>query len=439
MNKKGMVFLITGVSIFIAVIVILIIWIIMNSELSNGKDKNSRNILNIDSNGVIQSNETEPVGTLGNETGTVNRDKFNIKYTNNNLKFVTEEQEITFENEADAGMGEILKTASRFEISGLKNKTVQDKINNEIRNIINLYREQNCIVKIETTANFSDVLSLKIWISNLNRANQASRMIGLNYRLDNGEKLKLQDLFNANRDARDAIKGSLEKKVATYSKDLTKYTTAQKMQEIDVKELAEFDNNKEYEFSFGDKEIEIYNIGQDTDESDIRTLQILLADYADKIAIFTRYVSKEYLYEEVNNNSTGNNENTAFLKLNKYSSFKKIDETTYVLQNFAGDVNTAVPTEIEKLRNQADYEADRIKKQNTGHKILVQDILIGNDGQKKTKMISNNVYVVKSDYFESEVFYSDLANATIAQGSYVIDINNDYVVLNTSYTSNEEL
>ena len=439
MNKKGMVFLITGVSIFIAVIVILIIWIIMNSELSNGKDKNSRNILNIDSNGVIQSNETEPVGTLGNETGTVNRDKFNIKYTNNNLKFVTEEQEITFENEADAGMGEILKTASRFEISGLKNKTVQDKINNEIRNIINLYREQNCIVKIETTANFSDVLSLKIWISNLNRANQASRMIGLNYRLDNGEKLKLQDLFNANRDARDAIKGSLEKKVATYSKDLTKYTTAQKMQEIDVKELAEFDNNKEYEFSFGDKEIEIYNIGQDTDESDIRTLQILLADYADKIAIFTRYVSKEYLYEEVNNNSTGNNENTAFLKLNKYSSFKKIDETTYVLQNFAGDVNTAVPTEIEKLRNQADYEADRIKKQNTGHKILVQDILIGNDGQKKTKMITTNVYVVKSDYFESEVFYSDLANATIAQGSYVIDINNDYVVLNTSYTSNEEL
>ncbi len=216
------------------------------------------------------------------------------------------------------------------------------------------------------------------------------------------------------------------------------------MQGLDIKELAEFDNNKEYEFSFGTKEIDIYNIGQDTDAEDIRNLQIQLSDYADKLAIFTKYVSKEYLYEEESNGNntskvTENNQNIAFLNLNKYSSFKKIDETTYVLQNFAGDVNTAIPAEVEKLKNQADYEADRVKKQNTGHKILIQDMLIGNDGQKKTKMITTTVYVVKPAYFESEVFYNDLANASIAQGSYIVDINNDYVVLNTAYTSNEEL
>lgn len=445
MNKKVMVFLVTGVSIFIAIIVILIVWIIMNSELNtNRNDKNNRNILNIDANGVMQNNEENSVGTLGNETGDTNKTKFDIKYTNNNLKVNVEEQEVTYENEADQGIGDVIKTVSKFEIAGLKNKTVQDKINNEIKRIIDFYRGQNCIVKIEATANFSDVLSVKIWASNMDKVNPASRSLGLNYRLDNGEKLRLQDLFNANRDVRTAIKESLERKIATYSQDLTKYTTAQKMQGLDIKELAEFDNNKEYEFSFGTKEIDIYNIGQDTDAEDIRNLQIQLSDYADKLAIFTKYVSKEYLYEEESNgnntsNVTENNQNIAFLNLNKYSSFKKIDETTYVLQNFAGDVNTAIPAEVEKLKNQADYDADRVKKQNTGHKILIQDMLIGNDGQKKTKMITTTVYVVKPAYFESEVFYNDLANASIAQGSYIVDINNDYVVLNTAYTSNEEL
>ncbi len=445
MNKKVMVFLVTGVSIFIAIIVILIVWIIMNSELNtNRNNKNNRNILNIDANGVMQNNEENSVGTLGNETGDTNKTKFDIKYTNNNLKVNVEEQEVTYENEADQGIGDVIKTVSKFEIAGLKNKTVQDKINNEIKGIIDFYRGQNCIVKIEATANFSDVLSVKIWASNMDKVNPASRLLGLNYRLDNGEKLRLQDLFNANRDVRTAIKESLERKIATYSQDLTKYTTAQKMQGLDIKELAEFDNNKEYEFSFGTKEIDIYNIGQDTDAEDIRNLQIQLSDYADKLAIFTKYVSKEYLYEEESNgnntsNVTENNQNIAFLNLNKYSSFKKIDETTYVLQNFAGDVNTAIPAEVEKLKNQADYEADRVKKQNTGHKILIQDMLIGNDGQKKTKMITTTVYVVKPAYFESEVFYNDLANASIAQGSYIVDINNDYVVLNTAYTSNEEL
>jgi len=445
MNKKVMVFLVTGVSIFIAIIVILIVWIIMNSELNtNRNNKNNRNILNIDANGVMQNNEENSVGTLGNETGDTNKTKFDIKYTNNNLKVNVEEQEVTYENEADQGIGDVIKTVSKFEIAGLKNKTVQDKINNEIKGIIDFYRGQNCIVKIEATANFSDVLSVKIWASNMDKVNPASRSLGLNYRLDNGEKLRLQDLFNANRDVRTAIKESLERKIATYSQDLTKYTTAQKMQGLDIKELAEFDNNKEYEFSFGTKEIDIYNIGQDTDAEDIRNLQIQLSDYADKLAIFTKYVSKEYLYEEESNgnntsNVTENNQNIAFLNLNKYSSFKKIDETTYVLQNFAGDVNTAIPAEVEKLKNQADYEADRVKKQNTGHKILIQDMLIGNDGQKKTKMITTTVYVVKPAYFESEVFYNDLANASIAQGSYIVDINNDYVVLNTAYTSNEEL
>lgn len=445
MNKKVMVFLVTGVSIFIAIIVILIVWIIMNSELNtNRNNKNNRNILNIDANGVMQNNKENSVGTLGNETGDTNKTKFDIKYTNNNLKVNVEEQEVTYENEADQGIGDVIKTVSKFEIAGLKNKTVQDKINNEIKGIIDFYRGQNCIVKIEATANFSDVLSVKIWASNMDKVNPASRSLGLNYRLDNGEKLRLQDLFNANRDVRTAIKESLERKIAKYSQDLTKYTTAQKMQGLDIKELAEFDNNKEYEFSFGTKEIDIYNIGQDTDAEDIRNLQIQLSDYADKLAIFTKYVSKEYLYEEESNgnntsNVTENNQNIAFLNLNKYSSFKKIDETTYVLQNFAGDVNTAIPAEVEKLKNQADYDADRVKKQNTGHKILIQDMLIGNDGQKKTKMITTTVYVVKPAYFESEVFYNDLANASIAQGSYIVDINNDYVVLNTAYTSNEEL
>lgn len=436
MNKKGMVFLVTGVSIFIAIIIILIVWVIMNSELNNKRnDRNDKNLINIDANGIEQNNSENSTGTLGNETEKEKyKEKFDLKYTNNNLKFIVEEQDVKYEKEADSGAGEPIKATTKFEISGLKNKTVQSKINNEIKEIIDFYRNNKCFVKIEATANFSDVLSLNIWASNLDLANVATRSFGLNYRLDNGEKLKLQDLFNSNREARTAIKECLEKKIETYSQDLTKYTIAQSMQGLNIKELEEFDNNKEYEFSFGPDKIKIYNIGQNTHSLDARYLEIQLADYAESLSFLTKYISKEYLYEEVSSS-----ENVAYVNLNKYSSFKKVDDTTYLLQYYIGDENSAIPSEMEKLKNQADYEADRVKKQNTGHKIIIQNMAIGNTDNKKTKMISTIVYVVKADYFESEVFYSDIANASIAQGSYTLDINNDYVVLNAAYDSNEEL
>lgn len=437
MNKKGMVFLVTGVSIFIAIIIILIVWVIANSELNT--NRNNGNLIDIDANGVTQ-NGVNNVGTLGSETNNNSKEKVEIKYTNNNLKINVEEQNLVYEGEINTGEGKPIKSTLKFEISGLKDKTVQAKINNEINGIIDFYRNHSCIVEIKATANFSDVLSVDIVVSNIDTANPAQRSIGLNYRLDNGEKLRLQDLFNSNLDARNAIKESLEKKIETYSQDLTKHTTSQSMQGLEISEIAEYDNNKEYDFSFDTKNINIYNIGKETDSKDVRYLTIELSDYFDKISIFTKYISKEYLYEETNEeNSAESNENPAFLKLNKYSTFKKIDETTYVIQHYAGDVNTAIPAEIEKLRNQADYEADRIKKINTGHKLLVQDMLIGNNEQVKTKMITTNVYVVKADYFESEIFYNDLANSTIAQCSYIVDINQDYVILNTTYSSNEEL
>lgn len=436
MNKKGMIFLVTGVSIFIAIIIILIVWIIMNSELNTNKnDKNNRNLINIDGNGIQQNN----VGTLGNENN--NKEKFNIKYKNNNLKINTEQQNIESETDVNSGQSTPIIATSKFEIQGLKNKTVQNNINNEIKGIIDFYKEHNCITKIEASANFADVLSIHIWASSLDTTNPAYRSLGLNYRLDNGEKLQFQDLFNTKGDARVALRESLEKKIETYSKDLTKYTTSQKMQGLDIKELGDFDNNKNYDFSFGPDRITIYNIGQDTDTADVRHLTIQLSDYADKLAIFTKYVSKEYLYEN-ENNTEGNNtnavENQAFLNLNKYSSFKKVDDTTYALQYFADDVNSADPAMVEKLKNQADYEVDKIKKQNTGHKLLIQNMSIGTKNETKTKKISTTVYVVKAEYFESDTFYSDLANGDIIEGAYIVDINSDYVILNDMHNSNSE-
>ena len=411
----------------------------MNSELNTNKnDKNNRNLINIDANGV-QQNNVDNVGTLGN--GNNDKEKFNIKYKNNNLKINAEQQNIATENDPNSGQSIPITATSKFEIQGLKNKTVQDKINNEIKGIIDFYKEHNCITKVEAIANFSDVLSIHIWALSLDTANPAYRSLGLNYRLDNGEKLQFQDLFNTKGDARIALKESLQKKIETYSKDLTKYTTSQKMQGLDIKELAEFDNNKNYDFSFGPDRINVYNIGQETDTSDIRHLTIQMSDYAEKLAIFTEYVSKEYLYEGENNtqgNENNSTDNPAFLNLNKYSSFKKVDDTTYALQYFADDVNSADPAMVEKLKNQADYEVDKIKKRNTGYKLLIQNMSIGTRGEAKTKHISTTVYVVKADYFGSDIFYSDLANGDIIEGAYIVDINGDYVILSDMHDSNAD-
>lgn len=86
------------------------------------------------------------------------------------------------------------------QIKGLKNKTIENKINNDMINriseIINNFSNNSEIKKFyssyETMGNFSNVL----WnVSYEDDRSHHYKKIGMNYELINGEKLKVEDLF----------------------------------------------------------------------------------------------------------------------------------------------------------------------------------------------------------------------------------------------------
>ena len=97
------------------------------------------------------------------------------------------------------------------QISGLKNNDIQNKINKEIENEVKdlkILLEQNpkferISISAYISASFSDVLSVAIDYSLIKaadlmldeEADYKTGSVGLNYRLDTGEKLQFNDLF----------------------------------------------------------------------------------------------------------------------------------------------------------------------------------------------------------------------------------------------------
>ena len=88
-----------------------------------------------------------------------------------------------------------------IQISGLKDDSVQENINSQIRERINKILDSNnfkknsdgtAYVKTTVEANFSDVLSVKMYVQ---FRDDYYKSYGLNFRLSNGEKIKLDNLF----------------------------------------------------------------------------------------------------------------------------------------------------------------------------------------------------------------------------------------------------
>ena len=84
-----------------------------------------------------------------------------------------------------------------LKISGLKNKDVQKKINDEIRsNVIKFNSDYNCSSFVYPSLNAFNVLSVIIRCYN----NEDSKVYyrGLNYNLNDGNDIELKDVFSSN-------------------------------------------------------------------------------------------------------------------------------------------------------------------------------------------------------------------------------------------------
>lgn len=263
-----------------------------NKPVSNLFDKTNENVKNIEpieitaqysTNGITKENIQLTDGKLLHEYENTN----NYDNTDNSIY----EYRISYEK-----------------ISGLKNITVQNKINKEIEDttlalknkLIENPEYSNIIITSWITGNFSDVLSVNINYSlikhdysyeNSDYENKYD-FIGLNYRLDTGEKLEFSDLFMDNASIKSIIEqASYESLAYNHNFETDEYndlgeqdfnnTNYGYIENQVFKIVSAYNRNPNMNFYFTEKDI-FFNI-KDFD------VKIKMEDFYEDIAIYTAF------------------------------------------------------------------------------------------------------------------------------------------------------
>ena len=181
------------------------------------------------------------------------------------------------------------KKGKYLEIEGLKDSKIQNKINKDIKEnamkIINDGKETITEIK----ANFGNVIS--VFIYSLDDDN----IIGLNYKLEDGEKLKFEDLFTDKAYIKTILGQSAYKHFASL------YIDSEKLGgNADEKDYsnAEQDSFKIVSRYLSDNDIDYYFTPTEiTALIDGQRINIEMADFYNYIAIYKRYINVENLYD----------------------------------------------------------------------------------------------------------------------------------------------
>ncbi len=285
------------------------------------------------------------------------------------------------------------------QIKGLKNKEIENKINNEImQKVLSLDSNNYKQITAYVYANFANILSVYVSGTKDETVSQEK----FNYRLDTGEKIKFEDLFTSKEDAKivlsQAIYNQLAKdyviKEENYG-DISKedYSIIE-MQAFEI--MNDYNNNAKIEFCITPERIlaEINN----------RNVEINMIDFYQYIAIYKRYLTKQDLYES-------NNQNYEMFVFSEkdfedcfYSKLEEVEKNLFV--------------EID-LYNYAENEKEEIEK------IMKENM------EKVLEKVKQKANISKDEAYY--LYYSDTTSYSVDE----IDANNpddvSLIVMNKNY------
>lgn len=262
------------------------------------------------------------------------------------------------------------KEVDVIQISGLKNKKIENQINNEILSTLKDFvaKDPKGIDNYYYTsleANFANVLSVKISHYADSEDGGFGHYIGLNYNLTNGEKIKFADLFKKNEDLApivrqiiykasllynhehlDAIEGDpgfaddayydadkkawyatytwYDEKTQTHKEEKREYVLA--IDETDIEKYTKkYLNSENPEFFFSPSTLSIlYNNEEFT---------IYMAEIADKVVIYDKYLTENSIFEK---DDIGAN---SVITCSFETIFGKLKEAKYESNNFFYDMS----------------------------------------------------------------------------------------------------
>ena len=223
-----------------------------------------------------------------------------LKGTYNQNDLIIEEKSITQE-----------KIEIRYlQIRGLKNKTVEDKINNEIQQIaLNCYKEEikdlneviNINVSMWEASNFANTISFELsYVAKIDDDDDGfyQGYKGINYDLNTGDKITFDKIFTSDVPIENVLRqGAYYTLLGNRTEDSLAGDLIVSHYENIEDEVAEFMNlykkGKIKEFSYTPLHVNLYY-------KDDQIITLNMKDFAENIAIYNRYLTEESLYE--NNN-----------------------------------------------------------------------------------------------------------------------------------------
>ena len=248
----------------------------------------------------IEEKSEEIVQEITKEDNEKDVPGIDLKGTYNQNDLIIEEKSITLE-----------KIEVRYlQIKGLKNKTIEEKINKEIQQIaLNCYKEEikdlneviNINVSMWEASNFANTISFELtYVAKIDDDDDGfyQGYKGINYDLNTGEKITFDKIFISDVPIENVLRqGIYYALLANRTEDslageliVSHYENIED-EVIDVMNL--YKNGKIKEFSYTPLHINLYY-------KDNQIITLNMKDFAEYIAIYSRYLTEELLFETDN-------------------------------------------------------------------------------------------------------------------------------------------
>lgn len=366
--------------------------------------------------------DEESTGLSGTKSNLHKEDNLKIlslteKYLPNNITInKTEYTEGEYKRIGDA-YGYYRVEINYDQISGLKDKVVQDKINQAIKDkVFSVYDKKylsdknvsRITITATVSANFSNVLSVSIYGTVSYFKPEYSYLslgdTGINFRLDTGEELNFKDLFVSSANINNIVATAEYKELAWNELnepgriDMSKINTSDYEDEI-LSIVNKFKADDNLEFSFSPRNITLRIDGVKD------SIRITMEEIYDSIAIYKRYKDIKNLYETSNQTIK-----EVYVFSQKYMDitykYEDITDLLFVDCEILEDKTRDLSKVTEKVKAQIDEKINDLKNKNknigTAYKTLV-DLYYNKDEDYVQVYTETYINTMSATYFKENI------------------------------------
>lgn len=329
------------------------------------------------------------------------------------------------------------KELEYVEIDGLKDKKLQEEINQKIRDDINefvqtILKKNPEVVSFETSAvaegNFANIISIEYILTIENKgSNYKYYTKGINYNLVNGEKLKIEDVLGPKSKISNILLEKLYNSIAQSYVDFNEGTgdcvqseDSSNIEEDIYKIVSDFQRGKDINFFVCPSTLYI------ADEDFITNAEITFQDISDNVIIYDRFNVKTNLYDgKYEKVGPFNN-----LVTELFVTYKVLEheENYYIdvsLVNSTKDSNEKVDEKIKDYINKSVVEFKQKAKDDSNHFYALNSFYecdgLNNENDGNYRVYGNKYYLTTTKTsFENKVLPQSLKNLrnNLFSGSY---------------------